>query len=137
MVGVQAQGASPLVTGVECDEPETVATAIRIGRPVNAPKARAAVKMSGGFFMAVSDEEILEAQSLLASREGVFAEPASCAPLAGLMRLKREGKLPEAMTIAMILTGNGLKDPDTAISKAGEPVEVDGTMEALREVIAP
>ena len=137
MVGVQAQGASPLVSGVECDKPETVATAIRIGRPVNAQKARAAVKMSGGFFMAVSDGEILEAQSLLASREGVFAEPASCAPLAGLMRLKREGKLPEAMTIAMILTGNGLKDPDTAISKAGEPVEVDGTMEALREVIAP
>lgn len=135
MVGVQAEGASPLVTGVKCDSPETVATAIRIGRPVNANKARAAVKMSGGFFMSVSDEEILEAQGFLASGEGIFAEPASCATLAGLFKLKERGELPKAITVAAILTGNGLKDPNAAISKVGEPVEIDGTIEALKEAM--
>lgn len=89
MVGIQAEGASPLVSGKSCPNPETVATAIRIGRPVNGKKATWAVRVSGGFFSSVSDEEILQAQKELASKEGVFAEPASCAPLAGLKKAKR------------------------------------------------
>ena len=89
MMGFQAAGAAPLVTGLPCPEPETVATAIRIGNPVSASLARVAVSESGGEFNAVFDEEILAAQRLLASEGGVFVEPASCAPLAGLLALKR------------------------------------------------
>ena len=136
MVGVQAQGAAPLVEGHPVDAPETVATAIRIGRPVNAEKARAAVAESGGQFLSVTDEEILAAQRLLASREGVFAEPASCASVAGLLKLHRSGRLPQGIRIAAVLTGNGLKDPDAALAQVPEPVEIDDSWEALREVLS-
>ncbi|MDD4364335.1 MAG: threonine synthase [Synergistales bacterium] len=136
MIGVQASGASPLVEGHPFDKPETVATAIRIGRPVNAEKAKTAVRESGGRFLAVSDEEILAAQRLLASREGIFAEPASCASLAGLLRLHREERLPEGIRIVAVLTGNGLKDPDAALNQVPEMVEIDDRWESLREVLA-
>ncbi len=124
-----------MVNGAPVDAPETVATAIRIGHPVSADKAKRAVEISGGRFLAVSDDEILDAQKLLASSDGVFAEPASCAPLAGLLKLKREGGLPSGLRIVMVLTGNGLKDPDAATSRVPAPVEIDGTREALMEVL--
>ncbi len=135
MMGFQAEGASPLVTGLPCDNPETVATAIRIGRPVNAEKAREAVEKSRGIFQSVTDEQILEAQRLLASREGLFAEPASCAPLAGLLQMKRRGELPSGIRVAMVLTGNGLKDPDTALQNVPAPLEVENSWDALKEVL--
>ena len=91
MMGFQAAGAAPLVTGQPCPNPETVATAIRIGNPVSAHLAKEAVAQSEGEFNSVTDEEILAAQYILSSKGGVFAEPASCAPLAGLIKLKKEG----------------------------------------------
>jgi len=135
MMGFQAEGAAPLVTGKPCPNPETVATAIRIGNPVSAHLARAAVEESNGEFNSVTDEEILAAQRLLASRGGIFAEPASCAPLAGLVKLKKEGRLPKGIKVVAVFTGNGLKDPDTAMSQAGRPVEIGDSMEALLEVM--
>ena len=135
MVGIQAEGASPLVSGKSCPNPETVATAIRIGRPVNGKKATWAVRVSGGFFSSVSDEEILQAQKELASKEGVFAEPASCAPLAGLKKAKKDGKLPKNITVVMVLTGNGLKDPQAILSGREEICEIDGDEAQLREVL--
>lgn len=135
MVGIQAEGASPLVSGKSCPNPETVATAIRIGCPVNGKKATWAVRVSGGFFSSVSDEEILQAQKELASKEGVFAEPASCAPLAGLKRAKRDDKLPKDIAVVMVLTGNGLKDPQAILSRQEEICEIDGDEAQLREVL--
>lgn len=135
MMGFQAEGAAPLVTNQPCPNPETVATAIRIGNPVSADLARAAVKESGGEFNAVTDEEILSAQRMLAGKGGIFAEPASCATLAGLVKLKTAGKLPQGAKVVMILTGNGLKDPDTAMTQVGKPVQIGNTMEELLEVL--
>ncbi|MDR1977689.1 MAG: threonine synthase [Synergistaceae bacterium] len=137
MMGFQAAGAAPLVTGRPCPDPETVATAIRIGNPVSADLARAAITESGGEFNSVTDEEILSAQRLLASFGGVFAEPASCAPLAGLVKLKRLGRLPRDIRVVMVLTGNGLKDPDTAMKQAGRPIEVGDTLKELLSVLRP
>jgi len=135
MMGFQASGAAPLVTGKPCPNPETVATAIRIGNPVSADLARNAAEESGGEFNAVTDEEILAAQKMLASKGGVFAEPASCAPLAGLLKLKEEGRLPKGICVVMVLTGNGLKDPDTALSQVGRPLEIGDSIEELMEVM--
>jgi len=136
MTGVQAEGASPMVRGEPLDSPETVATAIRIGRPVSARRASWAARMSGGSFLAVSDEEILQAQKKLASREGVFAEPASCAGIAGLYRLAGEGCLPEGEEIVTILTGNGLKDPDAVLAGLPMPMEAEADVRSIREVLA-
>ena len=135
MMGFQAEGAAPLVTGKPCPNPETLATTIRIGNPVSAHLAKAAVEESDGEFNSVTDEEILAAQKLLSSKGGIFAEPASCAPLAGLVKLKKLGKLPKGIKVVMVLTGNGLKDPDTAMSQAGSPVEIGDTLEELLEVM--
>ncbi|ACZ19472.1 threonine synthase [Thermanaerovibrio acidaminovorans DSM 6589] len=134
MMGFQAQGACPMVTGQFTDHPETVATAIRIGRPVNARRARWAVMMSGGAFEAVEDREILRAQMDLA-RCGLFAEPASCTPLAGLRKLAREGRLPRGIRVVMVLTGNGLKDVETPLRSAGSVVELEDSLETLEGVI--
>ena len=135
LIGVQAEGAAPMVKGAPVDNPETVATAIRIGRPVSASLARRAVELTNGQFLSVSDEEILDAQKILASGNGIFAEPASCAPLAGLIKLKKLGKLPAGIRIVMVLTGNGLKDPDAASGRGETPIEIDGTQEALEEAL--
>ena len=135
MMGFQAEGAAPLVTGRPCPNPETVATAIRIGNPVSAHLAKDAVAQSSGEFNSVTDDEILAAQKLLSSKAGIFAEPASCAPLAGLVKFKNEGRLPKGITVAMILTGNGLKDPDTAMSQVGRPVEIGDSLDELLEVM--
>lgn len=135
MMGFQAAGAAPLVTGEPCPEPETIATAIRIGNPVSAHLAKEAVKESNGEFNSVTDEEILSAQYLLSSKGGIFAEPASCAPLAGLVKLKKLGRLPKGIKVVMVLTGNGLKDPDTAMSQVGRPKEIGDTLSELLEVM--
>lgn len=135
MMGFQAEGASPLVTGKPCPNPETVATAIRIGNPVSAHLAKDAVASSAGEFNSVTDDEILEAQKLLSSKGGIFAEPASCAPLAGIIKLKKAGRLPSGIKVVMVLTGNGLKDPDTAMSLVGRPIEIGDSIEELMEVM--
>lgn len=135
MIGIQAEGAAPLATGKPCPHPETIATAIRIGNPVSADLAKAAVSESGGAFDTVTDEEILAAQKILASKGGVFAEPASCATLAGLIKMKNSGKLPEGSRVVMILTGNGLKDPDAALSQVGEPVRIGNSLSELLEAM--
>ncbi|GAB4201086.1 MAG: threonine synthase [Coleofasciculaceae cyanobacterium] len=113
MMGFQAAGASPLVTGKIVTHPETVATAIRIGNPASWEKAIAAQQASQGQFYSVTDDEILEAYRLLASQEGIFCEPASAASVAGLLKVKDQ--VPAGATVVCVLTGNGLKDPDTAI----------------------
>lgn len=135
MMGFQAEGAAPLVTGEPCPMPETVATAIRIGNPVSALLAKEAVRLSEGEFNSVTDEEILSAQYYLSSKGGIFAEPASCAPLAGLVKLKKLGRLPKGIRVVMVLTGNGLKDPDTAMSQVGRPIEIGDTLNELLEVM--
>jgi threonine synthase len=136
LYGIQAAGAAPLVKGAPVENPETVATAIRIGNPASWALAAQAQRESGGQFAAVSDEELLTAWKRLASEAGVFCEPASAAPVAGLLRLAREhpGRFAGKLLVA-VLTGHGLKDPQTAIEHAppvGEPVAMDDIEEALR-----
>ena len=113
MMGIQAAGAAPIVLGHKVNEPETIATAIRIGNPASWKYAEAARDESQGTIDMVEDEEILEAYRLLAKTEGVFAEPGSIASVAGLIKLKDQVK--ENSNVVCILTGNGLKDPTTAI----------------------
>lgn len=136
MIGVQAENASPLVNNRMVDNPDTVATAIRIGHPVSASKARRAVKNTCGGFFSVSDEEILEAQKILASSDGVFAEPASCTTIAYLLKLSDSGRLPSNIRIVCVLTGNGLKDLDSPLSNLDSPCEIDGSWAALEEVLS-
>ncbi len=118
MLGFQAAGAAPIVEGAPVANPETIATAIRIGNPASWKGATQAVEDSGGAIEAVTDEEILGAYHHLASREGVFCEPASAASVAGLLKLNAEGRVPAPKhgTIVCTLTGHGLKDPDRAVS---------------------
>ena len=116
MYGFQAAGAAPLVLGKPVSDPQTVATAIRIGNPATWTGATAARDESGGLIEAVTDDEILEAYRLLAGKEGLFVEPASAASAAGLLKLARAGRLRGGRAVA-ILTGKGLKDPDTALSQ--------------------
>ena len=138
MLGFQAAGAAPLVHGAPVPDPETVATAIRIGNPASWKLAVAAQQESGGSFTAVSDEEILSAYRRLASEAGVFCEPASAAPIAGLLQLARkEPQRFAGQTIVAVLTGHGLKDPQSAIASApalGAPVsdDADSLEAALR-----
>ena len=113
MMGVQAQGAAPIVLGHKIDDPETIATAIRIGNPASWKYAQTALDESNGKIDMVSDDEILNAYRLLTRTEGVFAEPASASGVAGLIKLKNEIK--ENTTVVCVLTGNGLKDPNNAI----------------------
>ncbi len=121
MLGFQAAGAAPIVLGHPVSEPETIATAIRIGNPASWKQAEAARDESGGRIEAVTDEEILDAYHLLASQEGVFCEPASAAGVAGILRLGKQGFFKPKHRVVCILTGNGLKDPQTAMRFAGEP----------------
>ena len=114
MMGFQASGAAPFINGHKVDNPETIATAIRIGNPANWDKAIAVQEASQGEFNAVTDQEILEAYKILGREEGIFCEPASAASVAGI--LKHKDKIPENGTVVCVLTGNGLKDPDTAIN---------------------
>lgn len=134
--GVQAEGAAPFVAGHPIKDPETVATAIRIGKPASWDLAVAARDESGGWIRAVSDAQILAAQARLAADVGVFVEPASAAPIAGLLAAAAKGEVPRGATITCTVTGNGLKDTATAL--AGHevepsviPVDVDAAAQAL------
>jgi threonine synthase len=135
MVGAQAEGASPIVQGHPVPNPKTVASAIRIGNPASWEGATSARDESGGMIAAVSDTEILSAQISLANSEGLFAEPASAAPLALLFRLVREGKIDKDATAVVVLTGSGLKDPDAALKNVEPPIEIDGDARALAKVL--
>ncbi|MCR2822172.1 threonine synthase [Lederbergia panacisoli] len=117
MFGFEAEGAAAIVQGQPIAEPETVATAIRIGNPASWHLAVAARDESGGMIESVTDAEILEAFKLLAKTEGVFAEPASCASIAGVLQQVKSGSIPKGSKVVAVLTGNGLKDPQTAISE--------------------
>lgn len=128
MIGVQAEGAAPLVRGRPVDHPRTIASAIRIGRPASWEGAVQAVEESGGQFIAVSDEEILAAQDKL-GREGLFVEPASAASVAGILKLARTGRAPSE--VVCVLTGHGLKDPEIVQTRATLPEPVPATLEAL------
>ncbi|WP_423793450.1 threonine synthase [Methanocaldococcus indicus] len=140
MTGIQAEGAKPIVEAFKrgdkdikpYDNPETVATAIRIGNPVNAKKALDAIYSSNGYAESVSDEEILEAQKLLARREGIFVEPASASSIAGLKKLLEEGVIDRDERVVCITTGHGLKDPDTAIKACEKPIKVKDMDELLK-----
>jgi len=120
MLGFQATGAAPLVSGTPVAEPETIATAIRIGNPASWKTAVEAQRDSGGLFAAVTDAEILAAYRRLSSEAGVFCEPASAAPVAGLLRLAQEKRSFAGQTIVAVLTGHGLKDPQAAIDAAAQ-----------------
>lgn len=143
MTGIQAEGAAPVVEAfrkgkMEIDpvkNPETVATAIRIGAPVSYLKALRAIYESDGYAETVTDEEILSAQKLLARREGIGVEPASAASIAGLLKLVDEGVIDRGERVVCVVTGHVLKDPDTAIRASTEPVEVEPDIDQLRSVI--
>jgi len=136
MLGFQAAGAAPIVNGAPVENPETVATAIRIGKPASWKQAEAARDESGGVIEAVTDDEILAAYDMLASLEGVFCEPASAASVAGVIKLSQRGYFQPGARIVCTLTGNGLKDPDTAMHGVPTPVTVDATLDAVEKVLA-
>ena len=127
MLGFQAAGAAPLVVGHDIEDPETVATAIRIGKPASGYGAMAAASESGGSIRSVTDDEILAAYRFLAAEESVFCEPASAASVAGLLSVG----VPEGSTVVCVLTGHGLKDPDTAIGQIAVPEAVDADYAAI------
>lgn len=139
MTGIQAEGAAPIyrafkegkedITPVE--NPETIATAIRIGNPVSAKKALRAIYSTNGLAEVVSDSEIIEAQKFLAAKEGIGVEPASAASVAGLRKLAANGMLDPDETIVCVVTGNLLKDPETVVRVCGEPVKVEASVEAV------
>jgi len=135
MMGFQAAGAAPIVLGRPVEKPVTVATAIRIGNPASWKGAEAARDASGGVIEAVSDEEILTAYRLLAQEEGIFGEPASAASLAGLFKMSRQGLDLGNSTIVCIITGSGLKDPDTAMSIPTEIREAPADLAAVEKAI--
>ena len=137
MVGYQAAGAAPFMRGAMVDKPETVATAIRIGHPQSWDKAWVVQKESGGWFDELTDQEILDTQRMLAQTEGVFCEPASAASLGGAIRDVKNGKIPEGSKIVCTLTGNGLKDPDTAIAQCQASImeTIDAKLASVKESI--
>ncbi len=136
LLGVQAAGAAPLVLGHPVDRPETVATAIRIGRPARGEEALQAAAESGGRIIAVTDEEILRMQRLLAQTEGIWVEPASAAGLAGLAAEIAAGRLsPRGQRIVAVCTGHGLKDPDILSRSPVQPLVRPPRLDALEEVL--
>ncbi len=136
MLGYQASGSAPFINGGMVDNPETVATAIRIGHPQSWDYAWKVQKESGGWFDACSDEDILHAQKLLAEKEGIFCEPASATSLAGAMRDIKVGKIPQGSMVVCTLTGHGLKDPETAIKQSTAPVlTIDATLDQVKKAI--
>jgi threonine synthase len=131
MLGVQAAGAAPLVLGHPVLNPETVATAIRIGRPATWQPALDAARDSGGRILACTDEEILEAYRVIPRLEGVFCEPASAAGVAGLRKAVADGEVEPDTICVCVLTGHGLKDPDTALTDGVEITHIEATVDAL------
>ncbi|MGE3154149.1 MAG: threonine synthase [Nitrospiraceae bacterium] len=131
MVGFQAAGAAPIVLGRVVEQPQTIATAIRIGNPASWQGALTAVEESSGLIDMVTDEEILDAYKLVAREEGVFCEPASAASVAGVAKLWRNRALPDGAVVVCTLTGHGLKDPDTAMGVSVQPVTVKANREEV------
>ena len=131
LFGFQAEGAAPLVLGHTVKNPETIATAIRIGNPARRDEALVALHESNGLIRTVSDDQILEAYRLLAKTEGVFCEPASAASVAGLLVHGADG----VEDVVCVLTGNGLKDPDTALAQGGEMVKCADDLAALEQAV--
>lgn len=122
MWGLQAAGSAPIVLGHRVENPDTIATAIRIGNPASWQQAEAARDESGGLIDSVTDEEILSAYRLLAGKEGLFCEPASAAGVAGILKMAQAGQLDRGQVIVCTLTGNGLKDPQWALEGASDPI---------------
>ncbi|MEX2352540.1 MAG: threonine synthase, partial [Gammaproteobacteria bacterium] len=136
MCGYQASGAAPFLRGHPVEQPETVATAIRIGAPQSWDHAWTASRESGGWFDEFSDEDILDAQKLLAEKEGIFCEPASAVSIAGVLKDIKSGKIPEGSCVVCTLTGHGLKDPDTAIKQSKAPaIKVAAELEEVKQAI--
>jgi threonine synthase len=137
LYGFQAEGAAPLVVGHPIESPETVASAIRIGNPARWEEAMDAVTASRGRIAAVSDEQILDAYRFLASREGVFCEPASAASIAGLIAhgLPAANDVPPPENVVCVLTGHGLKDPDTALGKAPAVIGCEAEPGAVEKIV--
>ncbi|CAG7655281.1 threonine synthase [Paenibacillus allorhizosphaerae] len=137
MIGFEAEGAAAIVRGEPIPNPETIATAIRIGNPATWKGAEAAAKDSGGQINFVTDEQILHAYKTIAAREGIFAEPASAASIAGVMKLKKEGYFENGQSVVCVLTGHGLKDPNIAIKSVNaEPMVVQDSEAAVMEAIS-
>src|SRR5690242_6498896 len=139
MIGIQAENAAPIFHRRVIERPETVASAIRIGNPASWEAAQRAIDESNGAVEIVTDEEILQAQSWLAKMEGIFVEPASAAPIAGLFKLTKAGRsdlISENVTIVCTSTGHGLKDPEAISAKFSQGAPVTATLEGVREVIA-
>lgn len=140
MIGIQAEGAAPIVKAFKSgsdaidpiEEPATVATAIRIGRPASWKKALRAVRESGGLMEAVSDEEILLAQRLLAAEEGIFVEPASASSIAGLMKLRQSGEISGEEEVVCVATGHGLKDPEVIVESFKGPLSLQDFLLSIR-----
>ncbi len=136
MLGYQASGAAPFIKGAMIDNPDTVATAIRIGHPQSWDFAQAAVKESGGWFNLFDDEKILATQKLLSEKEGIFCEPASAISVAGALHDIAEGNIPNGSSVVCTVTGHGLKDPDIAIKQsATEMITIDAELDAVKRAI--
>ena len=143
MTGIQAAGSAPIAQAIKrnsaeivpVENPETVATAIRIGAPVSWKKAVNAIRKSGGTAETVTDEEILVAQKQLARVEGIFVEPASASSIAGLIKLVNNGVIDKDERVVCVTTGHGLKDPDTAVKMSEKPVEVDAEISAIEDAL--
>lgn len=143
MTGIQASGSAPIAQAIKSNSdkivpvknPETIATAIRIGAPVSWKKAVNAIRESGGTAETVTDQEILDAQKTLARVEGIFVEPASASSIAGLKKLVDSGVIGRDERVVCITTGHGLKDPDTAIKQSEKPLEVDAEMSAIENAL--
>lgn len=135
MMGFQAAGAAPIVENRVIENPETIATAIRIGNPASWKYAVEAAENSGGRIQKVTDDEILQAYEILAKKEGVFVEPASAASVAGIIKMCKEKAVKKGEKIVAVLTGHGLKDPDTAIQNGVKPTVIEARMELLEKEI--
>ena len=135
MYGFQAEGSAPIVRGYPIEKPETVATAIRIGNPASWQQAEAARDESGGIIDMVSDDEILSAQRIMAAEAGIFGEPASCAPLAGLIKRKSQGEDFSGKVIVCVVTGNGLKDIDAALRQSPEIQQLPAELPVVEKAL--
>ncbi len=143
MIGIQAQGAAPIANAVKrgtstiepITNPETMATAIRIGAPVNWRKALNAIQESKGLAETVSDKEIIEAQKFLASKEGLFVEPASASSIAGLKKLVASGRIDEDEKVVCITTGHGLKDPDVIFQEYSRPIKSEAEVSSIERIL--
>lgn len=135
MIGFEAEGSAAIVQNRVIENPQTLATAIKIGNPASWKLAVNAANESNGFIDSVTDDEILEAYKMLTREEGIFAEPASAASLVGVIKTYKAGKLKKGDVVVSVLTGNGLKDPDNAIKICSAPIKVDNNIEEIRKAI--